>query len=94
MKIIIASKGGRRSFPVFKRKPMGLENFPFCLKINPDMSEQNIVTALAIDFSTGTVFCTAISAKVIAFEFQDEGQSLLFLYPYLQIQMYILYFCE
>lgn len=51
---------------------MGLEKFPFCLKINPDMSEQNIVTALAIDFSTGTVFCIESSVKVIAFGFQDE----------------------
>lgn len=72
MKIITASKGGRRSLSALKRKPMGLEKFPFCLKINPDMSEQNIVTALAIDFSTGTVFCIESSVKVIAFGFQDE----------------------
>lgn len=72
MEIITASKGARRSLSVLKRKPMGLENFLFCLKINLDMSEQNIVTALAIDFSTGTVFCTESSVKVIAFGFQDE----------------------
>lgn len=72
MEIITASKGARRSLSVLKRKPMGLENFLFCLKINPDMSEQNIVTALAIDFSIGTVFCTESSVKVIAFGFQDE----------------------
>lgn len=72
MKIITASKGGRISLSVLKGKPMGLENFPFCLKINLDLSEQNIVTALAIDFPTGTVLCTESSVKVIDFEFQDE----------------------
>lgn len=72
MKIITASKGGRISLSVLKGKPTGLENFPFCLKINPDLSEQNIVTALAIGFPTGTVLRTESSAKVIAFEFQDE----------------------
>lgn len=72
MKIITASKGGRRSLSALKGKPVGLENFLFCLKINPDLSEQNIVTALAIDLPTGTVFCTESSVKVIAFGFQDE----------------------
>lgn len=48
----LPKKVGGWSLSVFKRTLMGLESFPFCLKINTDIFEWNIMTVLSFCLQT------------------------------------------